>query len=134
MSPDVALALSVAAHAGFQLTVTAIVYPALLEVPADRWREAHARHSARITPVVGVVYLLLAGTGGWALANGWSPLVLVTGALIASVVLVTALGAAPIHGRLRPDDVALRRRLLHVDRLRCLLALAAVVPSVLAVA
>jgi hypothetical protein len=50
------LLAAAALHAGFQLTVTAIVYPALASTPVDDWAEAHDRHSRRITPVVAVVY------------------------------------------------------------------------------
>ncbi|HET8765795.1 MAG TPA: FMN-binding negative transcriptional regulator, partial [Pedococcus sp.] len=56
-------------HAGFQLTVTTLVYPALARVDASRWAEAHDRHSRAITPLVGVVYLLLLAAGAWALAT-----------------------------------------------------------------
>ena len=43
----VALLVSTALHAGFQLTVTFVVYPGLADVQPDRWPVAHARHSRR---------------------------------------------------------------------------------------
>ncbi|MFW5472596.1 hypothetical protein ACOCJ5_04735 [Knoellia sp. CPCC 206450] len=119
------LLLTSGAHLGFQLTVTLVVYPALADVGPDRWATVHDTHSRRITPVVGIVYLgllaavaasLLSGPGGVgtlvaAAGAGWS------GAL-------TAIGAAPLHGRLgRGHDPDLLRRLLVVDRLRLVGAL-----------
>ena len=52
----VALLASTALHAGFQLKVTLVVYPALADVQPNLWAAAHARHSRRITPLVALVY------------------------------------------------------------------------------
>ena len=60
--PDLLLA-STGLHAGFQATVTLLVYPALAEVPPERWHDAHQRHSRRIVPLVGLVYVSLALRG-----------------------------------------------------------------------
>lgn len=132
MSAAAAFALASAAHAGFQVTVTVLVYPALAAVDAERWAAAHAAHSRRITPLVGVVYgalvvtgaaLVLAGPG----AAGWVALAGAAGA-----VAVTATLAAPLHGRLGVRDDVRVRRLLRVDRLRCGLAVAGAVAAVVA--
>lgn len=120
-----AFALAAALHAGFQLTVTAIVYPALVEVDDERWRVAHDRHSRRISVVVGLVYGALVLSGVWLVVSG--PSILGWGALVATgaALGVTATLAAPLHGRLgrEPATPTLRRRLLLVDRVRCAAAL-----------
>ncbi|MCE0487080.1 hypothetical protein [Ornithinimicrobium sediminis] len=122
-----ALAVAAALHAGFQLTVTSVVYPALARVPAERWSTAHEAHGRSIVPVVGITYLGLAGTGLWALivapGNPWVWLS-VAGALVAGV--TTAAVAAPTHGALgRGRDDALLGRLLVADRVRSLGAVVA---------
>jgi hypothetical protein len=117
---SVALLVTTAAHAGFQAVVTLQVYPALARVPAVAWPSAHAFHSRRITPVVVVVYgaLLVACTGAVLAAPG-SVGVWVAALGATATFLVTAAGAAPIHGRLggRRTELLLSR-LLVVDRLR----------------
>jgi len=128
----VALVGATALHAGFQLTVTAVVYPALAAVPSPDWGLAHGAHSRRIAPLVAVVYgAALVAVGGAVIAEPS------TGALIAgtgtvAAVVVTALSAAPTHGRLGPGrDDALVLRLLRADRLRCLCALIALAGALL---
>ena len=56
MTAVTAFALAAALHAGFQVTVTVLVYPALAGRSAAEWSAAHTRHSRAITPVVAVVY------------------------------------------------------------------------------
>ena len=119
MTPAIAFALVAAAHAGFQVTVTTLVYPALVEVGPVAWDAAHARHSRRIVPLVALLYAGLAGTGGVLLLDGPDVLGWVGLAGTAVAVLTTAVAAAPLHGRLRADTDDLRHRLLVVDRLRC---------------
>lgn len=126
-----------AAHLGFQLTVDLVVYPALGEVPDERWAHAHQRHSSRITPVVAAVYPPLVGVLAWAVVSRpddpatW--LAVAGGALS---VLTTAAVAAPTHGRLsgvRPDERApLLRRLDRADRVRTLGAAACLAGALLA--
>jgi hypothetical protein len=133
VSPVVAFALAAALHAGFQATVTVLVYPVLGARPADEWSAAHDRHSRSIAPVVAVVYLALLVTGGLLVASGpdaagWSALGL-TGAALAT----TAAVAAPTHGRLAERDDALVARLLVADRWRCVLALLGAAAAVVAV-
>ncbi len=123
-----------ALHAGFQLTVTLVVYPALVRVPGDRWPDAHARHSRGIVPLVVLSYGSVLVAGAAALLNGPGPGVwlAVAGSLVA--VLVTATLAAPTHRRLTSgSDPVLLRRLLYVDRLRCAGAVLAVVGALAAV-
>ena len=57
--PSTWLLVVAGAHLGFQLTVSLVVYPALREVDADAWSVAHERHSRRIAPLVGALYVPL---------------------------------------------------------------------------
>jgi hypothetical protein len=126
---SVALAALLAAtgvHLGFQLTVTRVVYPAL--VRALDWDTAHPAHTGAITPVVALVYGALAVTGIAALVSTWLDgwvVVSLLGAALAGG--ATALVAGPTHGRLAEgrDDVLIRR-LLRADRVRTLGAVIAV--------
>ncbi|WP_148613487.1 hypothetical protein [Nocardioides rubriscoriae] len=119
MSPEVAFALVAAAHAGFQATVTALVYPALVEVGPAAWDVAHAHHSRRIVPLVAVLYAGLVATGVALVVHGPGVLGWVGLAGVAVALATTAVAAAPLHGRLRADTDDLRARLLVVDRVRC---------------
>jgi hypothetical protein len=113
------------AHAGFQATVTLIVYPTLSHVRAAHWRQAHDRHTQEVRPLVAVAYLALAATGAWWLAVDWSTLAGVAVVLAGLSVAVTAVLAAPLHRKLvRRDDAALAR-LLGVDKARTVLAFGA---------
>ncbi|MEO5709060.1 MAG: hypothetical protein ABIQ59_04495 [Nocardioidaceae bacterium] len=128
---DLWLLAAAALHAGFQLTVTAVVYPALVHVPADRWAEAHARHSRTIAPVVALVYGAALVTCAGATIADVSTGVLVADGGTGFSFLVTALLAAPTHGRLTPGpDPTLLRRLLLVDRLRLLGAVVALAGAI----
>jgi hypothetical protein len=107
-----------AAHAGFQLTGTALVYPTLVRVGPDTWDQAHARHSRRIVPLVVVVYGALTVTSVLLVVRhhglaAWLGFVGAWGAMV-----VTAVAAAPTHRRLVTPEPHLLRRLLVVDRLR----------------
>ena len=131
-----ALLATTAAHAGFQATVTLLVYPALARVPPDQWAAAHRSHSRRITPLVAVVYggSLVATTGALVTDPG-SAAVRVAAAGTTAAYAVTALSAAPTHGRLgqgRSDELV--TRLLRVDRLRLAAALVALAGAVRATA
>ncbi|WP_157622406.1 hypothetical protein [Nostocoides sp. Soil756] len=135
MSPLAALTVVAAAHAGFQLTVTVLTYPALAAVPADRFAAAHDAHSRRIVPLVGLVYLGVLLVGGWVLvAAPLGPATLTALAAQAAVLVVTAALAAPLHGALgrRGAEPALLRRLLGVDRARAALAVVGLVAALLA--
>lgn len=110
-----------AAHLGFQLTVTGVVYPALAGVSQADWSLAHAGHSRRISWVVMPLYAGLVVVIPWLLLTsptGWQ-LVSIAGALLSQ--LATAHFAAPLHGKLTPGpEPALIQRLLVIDRVRCL--------------
>ncbi len=120
-------------HLGFQLTVTLVVYPALVRAPD--WERAHAAHSRAITPVVVLVYGAVVLAGGWALGATWpNPWVLLAVAGAGASLLATALVAAPTHGRLAGGrDDALVRRLLASDRVRAAAAAVGCLGAVLAV-
>jgi hypothetical protein len=118
----VAFLAAAAAHAGFQLTVTLLVYPALGRVGPEGWLEAHRRHSRSIVPLVGVLYAALAVTSAPYLVHhldvvGWLGFAGAWGAM-----LTTATLAAPLHGRLSAPDPRLWSRLVVVDRWRTGLA------------
>lgn len=128
----VAFVAAAGAHAGFQATVSAVVYPTLSHVRAAHWRQAHDRHTKAIWPVVAVLYLAVVATSVWWLADDWSALPLVAVVLALLPMAVTATVAAPLHRRLvRRDDVALAR-LLSADRVRTALAVASVAVAIAA--
>ncbi len=123
----VLLLAATAVHAGFQTTVTVLVYPALSRVgPAD-WEREHGLHSRRITPLVGAVYGFLAvACVGAMMTLPWSAGLWLALVGSAATALVTAVGAAPTHGRLtNSPEPWLVHRLLIVDRWRSGCALAA---------
>jgi hypothetical protein len=133
VSATVAFAIATALHAGFQATVTVLVYPVLADRHPAEWRAAHERHSRAIVPLVGLVYLALVVTGGFLAASGpgvagWVALLLTVAALA-----TTAVAAAPAHGRLAERDDALVARLLVADRCRCALAVLGAVAATAAV-
>jgi hypothetical protein len=130
---ELALVAATAVHAGFQLTVTAVVYPALAAVPASQWSTAHDAHGRRITPVVGLVYLpLLAALAGAVRHDRRRPTLLAAAASLGSLAL-TASVAGPLHGQLgRGREAVLVRRLLRVDRGRTGLALVALAAAAVA--
>lgn len=133
MTALVAFALASALHAGFQGTVTALVYPVLGARSPAEWRAAHARHSRSIAPLVVAVYAAVVLSGGAFVVDspdlvGWLALAGAAGALF-----VTATLAAPLHGRLSDKDDTLVHRLLVADRARCVFAVMGAVLAVLAV-
>jgi hypothetical protein len=122
LDPSAVVLLGAAAlHLGFQLTVSVLVYPALVRSPATGWAAVHDRHSRAVTPLVAVVYAVLLGASAWAAVAG--P---VDGGLVlcwagAAVALgTTAIVAAPLHGRLGREGPVphLLRRLVVTDRVR----------------
>lgn len=132
---DAAVAALLAAatlHLGFQVTVTVLVYPALVRAPD--WERVHPLHTRAITPLVVVVYGALVLAGGWALVATWlDPWVLLSVAGAGAAMLATALVAGPAHGKLAEDKKPeLVRRLLSADRVRALGALVSSLGAVLA--
>lgn len=117
--PALALLSTAALHAGFQLTVTCVVYPALAALPPALWAAAHERHSRRITPLVAVVHLPLTAAVAAALLLDPSTATVVAALGTALTLALTAGLAAPLHRRLRAShDPALVARLLVADRWR----------------
>lgn len=123
IDPATALVAASAAHAGFSLVVSAVVYPALVDdasAPGTDWARRHDAHSRRIAWVVAPLYLLVASACGWTLVtgpSGWAWPVLAGNA---GAALLTAGLAAPTHGRLAREGPsrALVARLLRADRAR----------------
>ena len=132
-SSEALLAVS-AAHLGFQVVVSAVVYPALAEVPGGRWTAAHERHSRRIALVVGPLYVLVAAACLWALVSSPDAWTLVAVGANALAVLVTATLAALLHGRLSGGRgrAVLLTRLRRADLVRTAAAAVAVVAALLA--
>lgn len=138
--PEAALLGATTLHAGFQVTVTALVYPRLADTSPADWSRVHARHSRVIAPLVAVVYAAVLAACGWALLDPDSSLgaaVLVACAATAVALGDTALVAAPLHGRLgrSPDtgpDPRLLARLLLADRVRAVAAALAAAAAVVA--
>ncbi|GAA2475363.1 hypothetical protein GCM10009858_10890 [Terrabacter carboxydivorans] len=119
-----------ALHAGFQVAVTTLVYPVLLRDGSD-WSRRHGAHSRSIVPLVVLTYGAVLVSMVWVFAAGAVPAgAWVAGGAFALTLLVTAVGAAPLHGRLaRGFDPGVARRLLLVDRGRCALAVTAAVAA-----
>ena len=125
---SVALVAATSLHAGFQLTVTLLVYPTLVRVAPEAFAEAHDRHSRGIVPLVALVYAAVVGTAlGDVLTDPDSVRAWLAALASAGALLVTAVRAAPLHDRLgrRGPEPGLLRSLLSADRLRTLLALVA---------
>ena len=130
---SVALVAATSLHLGFQLTVTVLVYPALSRVAPAAFAEAHDRHSRAIVPLVGLVYAAVVVTAlGVVVTDPASVLAWLAGVASAGALLVTALRAAPLHGRLGREGPGpdLLGPLLRADRLRTACAVLAVVASV----
>jgi hypothetical protein len=133
----VALLVSTALHAGFQLTVTFVVYPGLADVQPDLWAVAHARHSRRITPLVALVYgAALACCVGVLINSGGNTTTQLAGMVIAiagtvAAIALTAFCAGPTHRRLGSGlNPVLIGRLLTCDRWRTVAAVLALVGAV----
>jgi hypothetical protein len=120
-----------AAYAGVQWTVRGLVYPQFDAVPAAAFAAYERRHQQRITRVVGPLFAGQLVTTAWLLATRPSGALLVGAACLAAVLLLTALGAVPLHRRLTDgwEDAAFRR-LLRVDALRALAATAGTAAAV----
>lgn len=133
MNAATALAVASGLHLGFQVTVTLLVYPAFSEVPVEQWRRYHTAHSRRITPVVALVYAAVTASVVWVVASGPARVSgYVAVAASAAAVAVTALVAAPAHGRLSQvregRDLTI---LLAADRVRLACAVVAAAAALL---
>ena len=129
---EIALIAATGTHLGFQVTVTALVYPALARTSPDRWADAHRAHSRAIAPLVAVVYGTLLLVSAWVL---WSRPGLAAVAAVAATAVamaVTAFAAAPMHSRLgQGHDRDRIRRLVRVDRARAVAATAALIAALM---
>ena len=128
----------VSAYAGFQWTVRGLVYPQFAQVPPDAFARYERRHQQRVSRVVGPLFAGQGVTTLWLLLDrpagvpwAW---VLATAGLLAAVLVVTALGAVPLHRRLDAAwDPAAHRSLLRVDGVRVAAASANTVVVLVAV-
>jgi hypothetical protein len=121
--PVVHLAL-VAAYAGFQWTIRALVYPQFALVPPAAFPGYERRHQQRVSRVVGPLFAGQAVTTGWLLVTRTTSAPVLAGAACLAVVLgATGLLAVPLHRRLDAGwDAVVHRRLLRVDTVRALAA------------
>jgi hypothetical protein len=121
--PVVHLAL-VAAYAGFQWTIRALVYPQFALVPPAAFPGYERRHQQRVSRVVGPLFAGLAVTSGWLLVTRTTSAPVLAGAACLAVGLgATGLLAVPLHRRLDAGwDAVVHRRLLRVDTVRALAA------------
>jgi hypothetical protein len=111
----------VSAYAGFQWTVRGLVYPQFAEVPPGAFAAYERRHQQRVSRVVGPLFAGQGVTTLWLLLDRPVPWVwvLATAGLLGVVLVVTALGAVPLHRRLDAGwDPAAHRSLLRVDGVR----------------
>ncbi|MEZ5380100.1 MAG: hypothetical protein R2733_26630 [Acidimicrobiales bacterium] len=113
-----------AAMVGLIWTIHAVHYPLFGLVGPERYAEFQREHMRRITRVLLVPWGVegLSSLALVALTDGtdrrWSLAGLV---LLAGVVAVTGLGAAPIHGRLTNGfEPELHRRLMRFDAVRAI--------------
>ena len=130
-----ALLVIAGVHAGFQGTVSTVVYPALARLDAGEWLAKQESHRYAVVPMVGICYLGGLIATGWCLATVPTLGVWVAAAGFAISMGTTALVAAPTHAKLMAGhDSGLVRRLLWSDWLRTVGAVIALVGAAWAVA
>lgn len=118
---------------GLIWTIHVVHYP-LFSLVNEPYRPFQEAHMSRITGLLivpwGAETLSAAALVMTADAGSQRSLSLVGLALVVAVVLVTGLGAAPIHGKLVDAyDEALHSRLMRVDLVRALLWTARLIPA-----
>ena len=124
MSLDAALlqahALATASLAGLVWVVQLVVYPAFRAVGATgAWDEHHRAHTAAITRVVALPWAVQGVTLAVLLLRRPGPLLLLTGLLAATTVVVTLAVSVPLHTRLAEGyDEAVAERLVRTNWLR----------------
>jgi uncharacterized membrane protein len=132
-----AFVLASALYAGFQWTVRIVVYPQMAKVPPDAFVAYERNHQRLVSIAVGPLFAAL-GLSSLALlvhrpagVAESVPVLAVVG--VAMLLAVTAFAAVSLHSRLGAgfDDRA-HRRLLVVDAVRVVVALACVVVGVVA--
>lgn len=130
-APDTALVAATALHLGFQVTISAVTYPALLKTPDQAWVAAHKDHGRRIAPVVAIVYAAVLGSLVWAVSTSLTPGVIVAAVGSGLSLATTALVAAPTHSALASGRTTGRvRRLRSADAVRTVGALVAALGAV----
>lgn len=127
--PALALLVAAACYSGFQWTVRVVVYPQFAMVGRAEFAAYELAHQRRITWTVGPLFaaLVAASTAvtlrAPAHTAGWLPWA--ADALTALILAVTAMGAVPLHRALSTGfDAGAHRRLLAVDTVRLLAAMA----------
>lgn len=119
----VGYAVAALAYAGFQWTVQVLVYRQFPAVPAQAFPAYESGHARRVVQLVAPLFLGLAAAVSALLLRppdgvGVTHRLLAAG-LLAVLLGVTGLRAAPLHRRLaRGYDAALLRRLLRWDAVR----------------
>ena len=110
-----------AALAGLVWVVQLVVYPSFRLVGGGpSWPAFHAAHTRAVTRAVGPPWAVQGGSlTALLLRDGPTPLLLVTGLLALTTVVVTVLVSVPLHTRLgRAYDDAAARRLVTTNWLR----------------
>lgn len=136
--PALAFLIAAALYTGFQWTIRLVVYPQLAGVGVGQFVEYERNHQRRVSVAVGPLFL---GLGVAALAvlvhrPAGAPVAAVLAApvLVAAILAVTGLLAVPQHRRLSAGfDAPALARLLRIDTVRVVLAVAATADAVLLV-
>ena len=113
--------VATAVCAGVVWVVQLVVYPSFrLRGGGASWPALHAAHSRAMVLAVGPPWAVQGGTlAALLVRDGPSPLLLLTGALALTTVVVTVAVSVPLHTRLGAGyDPALARRLLDTNWLR----------------
>ena len=131
----IAFTLASALYTGFQWTIRVLVYPQFSRVGRPDFPDFERSHQRLVSYAVGPLFLALglsalalvalppAGVARWEAFAAIVP--------VGVILSVTALLAVPLHGRLSAGfDEAAHRRLLAVDSVRLVAAVAATVASV----
>lgn len=126
-APLLLLVVVTAVHAGFQGTVSTVVYPALARLEPEEWLPKQDAHRYAIVPMVGICYLGALAALGWSfLKHSDSSGVWIAVVGFAISMGTTAFVAAPTHGKLMArHDRALVGRLIWSDWVRTLGAMVA---------
>lgn len=131
----VAFLVASSLYAGFQWTIRVVVYPQFARVGAVDFPDYERAHQRLVSVAVGPLFAaLVASAVAVTLHPPAASSRLLPGvglASVASILGLTALAAVPLHGRLEHGfDPSLHRRLLGVDALRLVAALAATATAV----
>jgi hypothetical protein len=133
--PALLFLIACSLYTGFQWTIQVLVYPQFAAVGADDFPTYEQSHQRRVSWAVGPLFAALALSGFAVLADppaGVSRWLAALGlALVGAILLLTALAAVPLHGRLNAGfDRVVLRRLLWVDLGRLIAAVGATAVAV----